>query len=186
MKTIKTVICSGILISAFLCLPTGYSNSAPRNGGGIVYNKSDCGGEGSYYNVRWYGFGGDGPGSACGSWSLNLDMRKKVWSNGDHNWSQEELGTWWAHVEHWAKDNARLICRQTVPFLIKQALGKNCKSTAAKFAAECTGEIGVETEGLAEPACVAGAAAILEQCKIEVQITMKFVNPVTKLACDKI
>ena len=143
--------------------------------------------------MRFYGFGGDGPGSACGSWGLNSQQRQRVWSNGDHNWSQEELGTWWAQVEkaaeasaNWAKDHARQICRTAVPVILKQALGRNCKSTAAKFTAECTGEIGLETDGLAEPACVAGAAAILEECKVTVNVAMKIIKPVTKLACDKI
>jgi len=34
---------------------------AKKNGDDIVYNCSDCG---ENY-VRYYGFGGDGPGSAC-------------------------------------------------------------------------------------------------------------------------
>ena len=39
---------------------------ADRNGDGIVYHRSDCGDN----NVRWYGFGGDGPCSTCESWGL--------------------------------------------------------------------------------------------------------------------
>lgn len=39
---------------------------ADRNGDGIVYHRSDC----SEGNVRWYGFGGDGPCSTCESWGL--------------------------------------------------------------------------------------------------------------------
>ena len=48
---------------------------APRNGNGVVYNSSDCG----YPNVRWYGFGGDGPGSSCGTWALSIGKRKIIW-----------------------------------------------------------------------------------------------------------
>ncbi len=160
--------------------------AAPNNGHGIVYNKSDCGGDGTYYNVRMYGNGGRWSGSACGFWGLNKEMRKQVWSNGDHNWSQDDLNTFWAQAAHWLKDHARQICRQAVPAIIKQALGRNCNSTAAKFAAECTAEIGAETEGLAEPACIAGAAIIRQECKAEVNVTMRIVKPVTQLACDKI
>jgi len=39
---------------------------ADKNGDGIVYHCSDCG---DAY-VRWYGFGGDGPGSICEKWGL--------------------------------------------------------------------------------------------------------------------
>lgn len=42
----------------------GGVKGAPRNGGGIVYHRSDC----SDGNVRFYGVGGEGPGSICGSW----------------------------------------------------------------------------------------------------------------------
>jgi hypothetical protein len=41
------------------------AQAAGRNGDGIVYHYSDCGQDGDQYNVRFYGFGGDGPGSAC-------------------------------------------------------------------------------------------------------------------------
>jgi hypothetical protein len=200
--------------------------AAPNNGHGIVYNKSDCGGDGSYYNVRMYGNGGRWSGSACGSWGLDRDRRIKVWSNGDHNWSQDELNTifgkadqaiktgiktighgvetgvrkFGGEVRHgmnvfggemvkgfmWMKDHARLVCRKVVPTIIKQALGRSCKSTAAKFELECNGELDAETEGLAAPACIAGGALILQECKAEVDVTMSIVKPVTKLACDKI
>ena len=39
---------------------------ADRNGDGVVYHRSDCGDN----YVRWYGFGGDGPCSACDTWGL--------------------------------------------------------------------------------------------------------------------
>ena len=39
---------------------------ADRNGDGIVYHRSDC----SEGNVRFYGFGGDGPCSTCETWGL--------------------------------------------------------------------------------------------------------------------
>ena len=211
--------------------------AAPNNGYGIVYNKSDCGGDGSYYNVRMYGNGGRWSGSACGFWGLDKKRRKQVWSNGDHNWSQDELNTIFGRADqaiktgvktighgvetgirkispglqhglnefggevrhgmnifggemikgfNWMKNHARLVCRTVVPTIIKQALGRSCKSTAAKFELECNGELDVETEGLAAPACIAGGALILQECKAEVDVTMRIVKPVTKLACDKI
>ena len=211
--------------------------AAPPNGSGAVYNKSDCGGEGSYYNVRMYLNGGRWGGSACGFWGLDRDRRIKVWSNGDHNWSQDDLDTifgkadqaiktgiktighgvetgarkfggevrhgmnvFGGEVRHgmnvfggemvkgfmWMKNHARLVCRKVVPTIIKQALGRSCKSTAAKFELECNGELDAETEGLAAPACIAGGALILQECKAEVDVTMSIVKPVTKLACDKI
>jgi hypothetical protein len=39
---------------------------ADRNGWGIVYHRSDC----SPGYVRWYGLGGDAPGSTCETWGL--------------------------------------------------------------------------------------------------------------------
>ena len=60
---------------------------APQNGWGIVFNKSDCG----FPNVRMYGFGGDGPGVACGDQALAQCQRQKVWSDGGYNWTREEL-----------------------------------------------------------------------------------------------
>ena len=58
------------------------SSKAARNGGGVVYNKSNCG----FSNVRWYGVGGDGPGSTCGKWGLTQHQREVIWSNGNVNW----------------------------------------------------------------------------------------------------
>ena len=68
---------------------------APRNGGGVVYNSSDCG----YPNVRWYGFGGDGPGQSCNTWSLSPGALKIIWyanspkgiKNADYNWPYQEI-----------------------------------------------------------------------------------------------
>ena len=63
-------------------------DNADTNGGGFVYNKSDCGRP----NVRMYAFGGDAPGSACGRWLLEKDL-ETIWSNGDYNWPQGEFWT---------------------------------------------------------------------------------------------
>ena len=60
------------------------SSKAVRNGIGVVYNKSDCGY--ADLNVRWYGVGGDGPGSACGKWGRTYHQREVIWSNGNVNW----------------------------------------------------------------------------------------------------
>ena len=48
-------------------LQTNIETRAAKNGDGIVYHPSNCG----YPNVRWYGFGGDGPGQSCNTWSLS-------------------------------------------------------------------------------------------------------------------
>jgi hypothetical protein len=58
------------------------SSKAGQNGWGVVYNRSDCG----YSRVRWYGFGGDGPGQNCARWDLTPHQRDVIWSNGDVNW----------------------------------------------------------------------------------------------------
>jgi hypothetical protein len=66
---------------------------AAKNGGGIVYHRSDCGNE----SVRMYASGGDWSGSACGSW-LDPELTKivhnvgfKNGAPGDHNWTYCEL-----------------------------------------------------------------------------------------------
>lgn len=64
----------------------GGIKGAARNGGGIVYHRSDC----SYGYVRFYGFGGDGPGSVCGTWSLAAYQRDIIHSF-DWNFRTEEL-----------------------------------------------------------------------------------------------
>ena len=43
---------------------TSIETRADRNGGGIVYHRSNCG----YPRHRFYGNGGDWDGSACGNW----------------------------------------------------------------------------------------------------------------------
>ena len=69
------------------------SSKASRNGFGIVYNKSDCGY--ADLNVRWYGVGGDGPGSACGKWGRTYHQREVIWSNGNVNWiCPPAVGVW--------------------------------------------------------------------------------------------
>ena len=50
---------------------------ADKNGDGIVYNCSDCGDN----YVRWYGFGGDGPGSICGTWELTPAQIRYIHDN---------------------------------------------------------------------------------------------------------
>ena len=57
------------------------SSKADRVGDGIVYNVSDCG----FPNVRYYGFGGDGPGSACDSHFLSRCELDWVWKNKPYN-----------------------------------------------------------------------------------------------------
>ena len=59
---------------------------APRNGGGIVYHRSDC----SYGNVRFYGVGGDGPGSICGGW-LTFRWQADIVHSFDWNFRLEDL-----------------------------------------------------------------------------------------------
>ena len=54
---------------------------AEKNGDGIVYNCSDCGDD----YVRFYGFGGDGPGSICGTWELTPTQIKYIHDNPDVN-----------------------------------------------------------------------------------------------------
>jgi len=72
------------------------SSKASRNGIGIVYNKSDCG----YSRVRWYGCGGDCAGSACDYWSLTIQQRQIIWSNGNVNWiCPLEQGLKWGYCE---------------------------------------------------------------------------------------
>ena len=60
------------------------SSKAARSGDGIVFNKSDCGYAG--LNVRFYGLGGDGPGSTCEEWFKTYYQRQIIWSNGNVNW----------------------------------------------------------------------------------------------------
>ena len=61
-------------------------NFAGQNGHGIVYNKSDC----SRGYVRFYGNGGDAPGSVCWQWIPGYAM-DFIHNNDDHNWTSDEL-----------------------------------------------------------------------------------------------
>ena len=70
------------------------SASPTRDGGGIVYHRSDCG----YSNVRFYGLGGDGDGSTCWDQWMNPVNFKTLneWDRGiihsaDFNFKAEEL-----------------------------------------------------------------------------------------------
>ena len=54
---------------------------ANKNGDGIVYNCSDCGKD----YVRFYGFGGDGPGSICGTWELTPTQIKEPNYNNSYS-----------------------------------------------------------------------------------------------------
>jgi hypothetical protein len=68
---------------------------APQNGLGIVYNKSDCG----PLNVKYYGIGGEGPGSACDEHGLGYLQRAIVWyanppsgnDKDNYNWSLGDI-----------------------------------------------------------------------------------------------
>ena len=51
-------------INNIINLNNQLSSKADRNGGWIVFHRSDCG----YPNVRSYCCGGDGPRSVCGAW----------------------------------------------------------------------------------------------------------------------
>jgi hypothetical protein len=60
---------------------------ANKNGNGIVYHCSDCGDD----YVRMYGFGGDGPGSVCGSWELTPKQIRYIHDHPDVNHTAEAL-----------------------------------------------------------------------------------------------
>ena len=60
---------------------------ADKNGDGIVYNCSDCGKD----YVRFYGFGGDGPGSKCGTWELTPTQIKYIHDNPGVNHTLESI-----------------------------------------------------------------------------------------------
>jgi hypothetical protein len=61
---------------------------AKKNGDGIVYNCSDCGDD----FVRFYGFGGDGPGSKCGTWGLSNAQIQYIHEHPEVNHRIEDLG----------------------------------------------------------------------------------------------
>jgi hypothetical protein len=80
-------------VCEFNSTPTN-EHFAAKNGGEIVYHRSDCGTNG----VRFYGNGGDWDGSTCWDWGLGQDMidvvHNKGFNNGspgDHNWTLYEL-----------------------------------------------------------------------------------------------
>ncbi len=60
---------------------------ADRNGDGIVYHRSDCG---ENY-VRWYGFGGDGPCSACDTWGLTNKAIRYIHDHPEINHRLEDV-----------------------------------------------------------------------------------------------
>lgn len=125
---------------------------------------------------------------------MTENQRKAIWSNGDYNWSQENLKTWiHQNIEkpaeeaaQFAKAHAKQICRATIPQILKAAMSSNCKSTAAKFETECNAELDLETEGVAAAACTAGMTAILEECRATTKGMSELVKPVTNLACNAI
>jgi len=69
---------------------------AKKNGDDIVYNCSDCG---ENY-VRYYGFGGDGPGSACDTHLLTPAAIKFIHQHPDKNhiWYEVLADTDWKKV----------------------------------------------------------------------------------------
>jgi len=60
---------------------------ADKNGDGIVYHCSDCGED----YVRYYGFGGDGPGSACDRHGLSLQAIKYIHEHPEINHRWEDM-----------------------------------------------------------------------------------------------
>ena len=89
ISTMKTALISAVLlVGVAAALLPGQAQAAPRNGDGVVYHPSDCG----RWNVRFYGYGGDGNGSACGYW-LRGELLGALWNSGDrnHNYTQNEI-----------------------------------------------------------------------------------------------
>ena len=60
---------------------------AAKNGDGIVYHCSDCG---ENY-VRYYGFGGDGPGSRCDTHGLSPQAIKYIHEHPEINHRWEDM-----------------------------------------------------------------------------------------------
>lgn len=89
-------------------------------------------------------------------------------------------------IGHYAAGQAVGMCKKAIPFILKQAIGKSCESTAGTFEAECNAELDVETEGMAAPACVAGGAILLNACKKSGNVGVELITPVTNKACGKI
>ena len=100
---------------------TSIETRADRNGGGLVYHRSDCG----YPRNRVYGYGGNWPGSLCGDWipippseyfcgvyyphlyadvvwygdynstknTFNNIKNKNEDGGGEHNWTEAEINS---------------------------------------------------------------------------------------------
>ena len=60
---------------------------ADKNGDGVVYHRSDCGDN----YVRWYGFGGDGPCSACDTWGLTNKAIRYIHDHPEINHRVEDV-----------------------------------------------------------------------------------------------
>ena len=60
---------------------------ADKNGDGIVYHRSDCGDN----YVRFYGFGGDGPGSTCETWGLTDKAIRYIHDHPEINHRLEDV-----------------------------------------------------------------------------------------------
>ena len=100
---IRYLGCSALALS-LAAAPISTAFAAPDNGGGIVYNKSDC----SPNYTRMYAFGGAGGGSSCGYW-LDSNAQAEVWSNGDHNWTAGEA----SEAFRQACNVARIVAEET-------------------------------------------------------------------------
>ena len=89
ISSIKTAMISSVLaVGALTALIPEPAQAAGRNGWGIVYHPSDCG----RYAIRFYGYGGDGPGSACGYY-IDEWLLAALWQRGDrnHNYTHSEI-----------------------------------------------------------------------------------------------
>jgi hypothetical protein len=60
---------------------------ADKNGDGIVYHRSDC----SLGYVRWYGLGGDAPGSTCETWGLSDEALQYIHDHPETNHRAEDI-----------------------------------------------------------------------------------------------
>ena len=82
-------------------------------------------------------------------------------------------------VEH----EADLLCRKALGVVLKQVIGKTCKTAVTEFGAECIAELETETEGMATVACTAASAALGKECKHE--LTSVVADLVEDEACGK-
>jgi len=64
-----------------------------RNGGMVVFNKSNCGvsDDGTIQYVRWYCCGGRGPASECGIHGLCGNALQQIASDPHYNWKRDEI-----------------------------------------------------------------------------------------------